>query len=666
MEKQNCRVSFTGINKAPSKKTWSRFVALAFATSIMSGCSNSSSFTQMANDFLGTDVFEKSDEQPVKTYPSLKSMGLQPILLRFQANVGNERFSCRRSFANVGKSNDFIRFTDLRFYLSEIMVIRKDGTKVPVALLQDSWQSGNVALLDFEDKTGACVQDGTPGYRTFVIGAVPLGDYQGVTFRIGVPMYYRLPGMPFIPKSPTVNQDDVKNPVQVSSVQTVSRTFDDKQAMITMQKPSRVRGGEVKNTTTGKRGQSASDALTENSDENQKTPSQTSQKEQPSITTEKTMETLEILPVEKENTETKLKTEDKAQNSSPAKPDDVHQKEESSPSNMQKDQKSKEMNKPVLPTKEDYFTYPSKTKSQQGMVAMDNMPQSKAEKEQSPKIHVEKFTTDMLYPSGQPESKRISATALPKLPELKTKNKPKNPREEAMMRANLGLDMFRLQDMDGKQFVYSDTNMPYVLQAHSTFGDKVKHNMFAGGVTGAAMGVTVVGGVAAGAMYALNSSTYRWQPMNQSEMSKVSISGDYPPAPMNVAKLYTRTGVGYAHLRVGMRATNLSQRELSEELAFNMGQGQCDYGEDSSLACKRDNRPLVELNGFDPKRDIIHFDMLSMLYDMILPAQNKPFEQNCNSEVDDYNCDKMFLNFGLNIETGDPLTEYRQDVFSYR
>ena len=119
-------------------------------------------------------------------------------------------------------------------------------------------------------------------------------------------------------------------------------------------------------------------------------------------------------------------------------------------------------------------------------------------------------------------------------------------------------------------------------------------------------------------------------------------------------------------MRIGMRSTNMSQRKLSSELSFRIGQGICEYSKDSSLMCERDNRPLIELDNFNYRRNIVQLDILSLMYNTLIPAQNRPLEQDCTAEEDDYNCNTIFLNLGLNIETGEPLQSFRQDVFSFR
>ncbi len=109
------------------------------------------------------------------------------LKLKFTPKVGTAPFACGQTYAAMGAEQTTITPRDFRFYASSIALIRKDGTHVPVQLVQDNtWQYQDVALLDFEDFTGGC-QDGTPETNTIIHGTVPAGTYDGVAFDIGIP-----------------------------------------------------------------------------------------------------------------------------------------------------------------------------------------------------------------------------------------------------------------------------------------------------------------------------------------------------------------------------------------------------------------------------------------------------------------------------------------------
>lgn len=112
--------------------------------------------------------------------------GTIPVELQFEGRVGDDVFSCEGSYA-VGTSQTEVRLNDFRLYIHDVRLRRADGEEVPVALDQDGlWQHQNVALLDFEDKSGSCA-NGTEKTNSVVRGAVPAGEYEGLSFKVGVP-----------------------------------------------------------------------------------------------------------------------------------------------------------------------------------------------------------------------------------------------------------------------------------------------------------------------------------------------------------------------------------------------------------------------------------------------------------------------------------------------
>lgn len=111
----------------------------------------------------------------------------QEIAIQFDARVGDQDFACGEDYSGLGLGETEVTATDFRFYVSEVALIDGSGEIVPVELEQDGkWQYEGVALLDFEDRSGACA-NGTAETREQVIGTVPEGDYQGLQFTLGVP-----------------------------------------------------------------------------------------------------------------------------------------------------------------------------------------------------------------------------------------------------------------------------------------------------------------------------------------------------------------------------------------------------------------------------------------------------------------------------------------------
>lgn len=77
--------------------------------------------------------------------------------------------------------------SDLRFYVSDVQLIDKDGRSRDVRFATEfEWQNDAVSLIDLEDSRGACM-NGTPEVMPELIAVVPSGDYRGLRFTVGVP-----------------------------------------------------------------------------------------------------------------------------------------------------------------------------------------------------------------------------------------------------------------------------------------------------------------------------------------------------------------------------------------------------------------------------------------------------------------------------------------------
>ena len=112
----------------------------------------------------------------------------QDVTLRFDARAGTESAVCGITLPGLGTNSTPVRLQDFRFFVSDVRFLTEAGEEVPVTLAQDGrWQVENVALLDFEDATGACAEVGTAEMNAQIVGTVPEGDYTGVVFTLGVP-----------------------------------------------------------------------------------------------------------------------------------------------------------------------------------------------------------------------------------------------------------------------------------------------------------------------------------------------------------------------------------------------------------------------------------------------------------------------------------------------
>jgi uncharacterized repeat protein (TIGR04052 family) len=114
----------------------------------------------------------------------------QAVSIQFAAQANGKDAQCGavNEITNLGTSKKTAEIQDLRFYVSELKLINDKGLMVDVALDKNANQDFGVALLDFENATGACSADtGNAKLYTAIMGNVPTGTYTGVQFTLGVP-----------------------------------------------------------------------------------------------------------------------------------------------------------------------------------------------------------------------------------------------------------------------------------------------------------------------------------------------------------------------------------------------------------------------------------------------------------------------------------------------
>lgn len=100
------------------------------------------------------------------------------IDIRFVARLGGMAAGCESAAGTT--------LSDLRFYVSGAAV-RSTGERVPLVLDERGrWQQPDLALIDLEDGTGACL-NGTPDTNDRLTGTVRAAGYRGLEFTVGVP-----------------------------------------------------------------------------------------------------------------------------------------------------------------------------------------------------------------------------------------------------------------------------------------------------------------------------------------------------------------------------------------------------------------------------------------------------------------------------------------------
>lgn len=113
----------------------------------------------------------------------------EPVTIRFEARVGSQPFSCSQTYPMMGMNSSTWTPKDFRFYVHDVRLVTHEG-EVPVAIdTVGAFQGQGVALLDFEDHSGACAEGNTET-NTQIVGRIPTGTaghIVGLKFKLGVP-----------------------------------------------------------------------------------------------------------------------------------------------------------------------------------------------------------------------------------------------------------------------------------------------------------------------------------------------------------------------------------------------------------------------------------------------------------------------------------------------
>lgn len=105
----------------------------------------------------------------------------------FEAKINGQPFRCGQSYPNLGTAGTTASPQDLRFFLSDVKLVRTGTTEpVPVTLTAGDMQSADMALMDFEDKAEGC-REGTVETHTTLTGTAPAGTYDAIEMTVGVP-----------------------------------------------------------------------------------------------------------------------------------------------------------------------------------------------------------------------------------------------------------------------------------------------------------------------------------------------------------------------------------------------------------------------------------------------------------------------------------------------
>lgn len=148
--------------------------------------------------FSYSDTDGSKGEVTITSIKDVNTLSAKEITIDFDAVVGNEKLVCSENGAAkkyiLGKASTETTIADFRYFVSNIKVNLSDGTTQNLTLTTNDFQyqvtdkATNVAILDFEDKTGNCYIDAET--NTKIVGTIPatLATVTGIEFMVGVPL----------------------------------------------------------------------------------------------------------------------------------------------------------------------------------------------------------------------------------------------------------------------------------------------------------------------------------------------------------------------------------------------------------------------------------------------------------------------------------------------
>lgn len=119
---------------------------------------------------------DTDDSEPASTWPDR---------IRFDVVAGDAPARCGVPLGALGRASTAADLVELRFFVHDL-VLSGGGDEAELAFDATPFQSGTLALLDFEDATGACTSgDARTNHAVEVY--VPDGAWDTLTFTLGVP-----------------------------------------------------------------------------------------------------------------------------------------------------------------------------------------------------------------------------------------------------------------------------------------------------------------------------------------------------------------------------------------------------------------------------------------------------------------------------------------------
>jgi uncharacterized repeat protein (TIGR04052 family) len=115
--------------------------------------------------------------------------GSSEVSIPFAAQANNTEINCAAQLTGIGTDSSSGSIRSFALYIHDVVLINSDGSEMPLKLSNNDWQSGGVALLDYQDKLDSCASDTDKPTNKILLGSVTggLNNVDRIRFTVGVP-----------------------------------------------------------------------------------------------------------------------------------------------------------------------------------------------------------------------------------------------------------------------------------------------------------------------------------------------------------------------------------------------------------------------------------------------------------------------------------------------
>ena len=138
-------------------------------------------------DDTDTDVITETDDTDAVDDTDVATAPLADHIA-FDLQLDGTTVACDTDLVGLGSASTTVQLLDARLFVFDLELSGPTSGTLSLSPADDgAWQAAGVTLLDFEDATGLCAATGSAATNDRVMVEVPDGDWDTLTFSIGVP-----------------------------------------------------------------------------------------------------------------------------------------------------------------------------------------------------------------------------------------------------------------------------------------------------------------------------------------------------------------------------------------------------------------------------------------------------------------------------------------------